>query len=81
MDLFHFQEIAPGMVFWHPKGWMIYQVLEQYMRERLADFGYQEIKTPQLVDKVFGKNQDIGIIFEMKCLLPKRKIVNMPLNL
>ncbi|WED42479.1 threonine--tRNA ligase [Legionella cardiaca] len=52
LDLFHFQEIAPGMVFWHPKGWTVYQILEQYMRGRLVDFGYQEIKTPQLVDKV-----------------------------
>ncbi|KTD13025.1 threonine--tRNA ligase [Legionella jamestowniensis] len=52
LDLFHFQDIAPGMVFWHPKGWIIYQILEQYMRRRLSDFGYQEIKTPQLVDKV-----------------------------
>lgn len=52
LDLFHFQEIAPGMVFWHPKGWTVYQLLEQYMRSRLYDFGYQEIKTPQLVDKV-----------------------------
>jgi len=52
LDLFHFQDIAPGMVFWHPKGWAIYQELERYMRSRLADFGYQEIKTPQLVDKV-----------------------------
>ncbi|GGI83254.1 threonine--tRNA ligase [Legionella impletisoli] len=52
LGLFHFQEIAPGMVFWHPKGWAIYQVLEQYMRGRLADYGYQEIKTPQLVDRV-----------------------------
>lgn len=52
LDLFHFQDIAPGMVFWHPKGWTIYQELERYMRHRLADFGYQEIKTPQLVDKV-----------------------------
>lgn len=51
LDLFHFQDIAPGMVFWHPKGWIIYQVLEQYMRSKLRDFGYQEIKTPQLVDK------------------------------
>jgi len=51
LDLFHFQDIAPGMVFWHPKGWTIYQILEQYMRSRLVDFGYQEIKTPQLVDK------------------------------
>ncbi len=52
LDLFHFQDIAPGMVFWHPKGWTIYQVMEQYMRARLAEFGYQDIKTPQLVDKV-----------------------------
>lgn len=52
LDLFHFQDIAPGMVFWHPKGWTIYQELEHYMRSRLAEFGYQEIKTPQLVDKV-----------------------------
>lgn len=52
LDLFHFQDIAPGMVFWHPKGWAIYLMLEQYMRARLADFGYQEIKTPQLVDQV-----------------------------
>ncbi len=52
MGLFHFQDIAPGMVFWHTKGWAIYQALEQYMRARLVDFGYQEIKTPQLVDKI-----------------------------
>ncbi len=52
LDLFHFQEIAPGMVFWHPKGWTIYQLLEKYMRGRLSEFGYQEIKTPQLVDKI-----------------------------
>lgn len=52
LDLFHFQDIAPGMVFWHPKGWTIYQELERYMRYRLSDFGYQEIKTPQLVDRV-----------------------------
>ncbi|STY28102.1 threonyl-tRNA synthetase [Legionella wadsworthii] len=52
LELFHFQDIAPGMVFWHPKGWTIYQELERYMRNRLIDFGYQEIKTPQLVDKV-----------------------------
>ena len=52
LGLFHFQDIAPGMVFWHPNGWVIYQELERYMRARLVDFGYQEIKTPQLVDKV-----------------------------
>ncbi len=52
LDLFHFQDIAPGMVFWHPKGWAIYQILEQYMRKRLIEYGYLEIKTPQLVDRV-----------------------------
>lgn len=52
LDLFHFQDIAPGMVFWHPKGWVIYQLLEQYLRAQLENYGYQEIKTPQVVDKV-----------------------------
>ncbi|MFY7697714.1 MAG: threonine--tRNA ligase [Legionella sp.] len=52
LDLFHFQDIAPGMVFWHTKGWTIYRILEQYMRVRLSEFNYQEIKTPQLVDKI-----------------------------
>lgn len=52
LDLFHFQDIAPGMVFWHPKGWTVYQLLEQYMRQRLKENAYQEVRTPQLVDKV-----------------------------
>lgn len=50
-NLFHLQEEAPGMVFWHPKGWSIYQRLEQYMREKQRVHGYQEIKTPQIVDR------------------------------
>ncbi len=50
MDLFHLQEEAPGMVFWHPNGWTIYQALEQYMRRVQVENGYQEIKTPQIVD-------------------------------
>lgn len=52
LDLFHFQDIAPGMVFWHANGWTIYQTIEQYMRQRLMQLDYQEIKTPQLVDKI-----------------------------
>jgi threonyl-tRNA synthetase len=51
MDLFHLQEEAPGMVFWHPDGWTIYQVMEQYVRETLKGYGYQEIRTPQLLDR------------------------------
>ncbi|MGF2684591.1 threonine--tRNA ligase [Acinetobacter johnsonii] len=50
LDLFHMQEEAPGMVFWHPNGWTIYQVLEQYMRKVQQENGYLEIRTPQVVD-------------------------------
>ncbi len=51
LDLFHTQEEAPGMVFWHDKGWTIYQQVEQYMREKLRVNGYGEVKTPQVVDR------------------------------
>jgi len=51
MDLFHTQEEAPGMVFWHDKGWSIYQAIEQYIRRTLQQHGYQEVRTPQLVDR------------------------------
>ena len=50
MDLFHLQAEAPGSVFWHPKGWVIWRQLEAYMRRRLDAAGYQEIRTPQLID-------------------------------
>jgi threonyl-tRNA synthetase len=50
LDLFHFQEEAPGMVFWHPRGWTIYQVIQHYMQKVQNANGYQEIRTPQLVD-------------------------------
>jgi threonyl-tRNA synthetase len=66
MDLFHIQEEAPGSVFWHPKGWTIYNTLEQYMRQHLQRKDYVEVKTPQFVDRslweasghweMFGKN-------------------------
>lgn len=52
LDLFHVQEEAPGMVFWHPKGWRLYQAVEQYMRQKQIDNNYQEVKTPQIVDRV-----------------------------
>ncbi|ETX10389.1 threonyl-tRNA synthetase [Marinomonas ushuaiensis DSM 15871] len=52
LDLFHLQEEAPGMVFWHPKGWRLYQAVEQYMRQQQIDNNYQEVKTPQIVDRV-----------------------------
>jgi len=51
LDLFHLQEEAPGMIFWHPKGWSVWQSVEQEIRAVMRDNGYQEIKTPQLVDR------------------------------
>ena len=51
MNLFHQQEEAVGSVFWHPKGWTLYRVIEAYMRRRLERAGYREVKTPQLIDR------------------------------
>ncbi|MEM7280861.1 MAG: threonine--tRNA ligase [Pseudomonadota bacterium] len=51
MGLFHVQPEAPGMVFWHPKGWQLYRVVENYIREQIGKRGYKEIRTPQLVDR------------------------------
>ena len=51
MNLFHFQEEAPGMVFWHPNGWTIYRILESFIRTKLEKYNYLEIKTPQVVDR------------------------------
>jgi threonyl-tRNA synthetase len=51
LDLFHMEEVAPGVVFWHPKGWAIWQAVEQYMRQVYKDTGYQEVKGPQILDK------------------------------
>ena len=51
LDLFHLQEEAPGMVFWHANGWVVWQEIEQYMRQVIRDHGYQEVKTPQLMER------------------------------
>jgi threonyl-tRNA synthetase len=51
LDLFHMQDEAPGMVFWHPKGWTIWQQVEQYMRAKFIQHGYQEVRTPQVMDR------------------------------
>ncbi|KQW36889.1 threonine--tRNA ligase [Rhizobacter sp. Root404] len=51
LDLFHIDEFAPGLVFWHPKGWALWQQVEQYMRQVYKDCGYQEVKGPQILDK------------------------------
>ncbi|TFW10500.1 threonine--tRNA ligase [Oxalobacteraceae bacterium OM1] len=51
LDLFHFQDEAPGLVFWHPKGWTVWQQVEQYMRNVYRESGYQEVKAPQILDR------------------------------
>ena len=51
LDLFHMQQEAPGMVFWHPKGWQLFKLIQAYMRKRLAENGYQEIHTPLMMDR------------------------------
>jgi threonyl-tRNA synthetase len=51
LDLFHMQDEAPGMIFWHPKGWTLWQQVEQYMRKIYQDNGYQEVKCPQIIDR------------------------------
>lgn len=51
MDLFHLQDEAPGLVFWHPRGWTLWQVIEQHMRKELAQAGYKEVRTPMIMDR------------------------------
>ncbi|MFA5082370.1 MAG: threonine--tRNA ligase [Hydrogenophilaceae bacterium] len=51
LDLFHLQEESPGMVFWHPHGWILWQAVEQYMRGKFREYGYDEVKTPTVMDK------------------------------
>jgi threonyl-tRNA synthetase len=51
LDLFHSQDESPGMVFWHPKGWVLWQEVEQYMRTKFVEYGYQEVKTPTVMDR------------------------------
>lgn len=81
MDLFHMQEEGRGMVFWHPHGWTLYRTLESYMRRRLAEHGYQEIRTPQVLDRalwersghwqLYGKNMFVAQTVEGETLAVK----------
>ncbi|HLW05707.1 MAG TPA: threonine--tRNA ligase [Azoarcus sp.] len=66
LDLFHIQEEAPGMVFWHPKGWTLWQQIEQYLRSTIGKEGYQEVKTPQVVDRsLWEKSGHWGMYADM----------------
>ena len=91
MDLFHMQEEALGSIFWHPKGWALYRSVEAYMRKRLDAAGYQEVKTPQLVDRKlwedsghwekFRENMFIAEVDEMDEQNANRKMLALkPMN-
>jgi threonyl-tRNA synthetase len=74
MNLFHFQEEAPGSVFWHPKGWTLFQSLENYIRRRQQDFGYVEVNSPQLMDReMWVTTGHIPTYNEMMFLTAKRE--------
>ncbi len=83
MDLYHFQEEAPGMVFWHEKGWRLYRTIEKYLREKLDASGYLEVQTPQMLDRKLwersGHWDKFGdVIFATKS--EKRDYVIKPMN-
>ena len=74
MDLFHFQEEAPGSVFWHAKGWSLFQALENYLRRRQTDAGYVEVNSPQLMDReLWVTTGHIPTYSEMMFLTAKRE--------
>jgi threonyl-tRNA synthetase len=74
MNLFHFQEEAPGAVFWHPKGWTLFQALERYIRRRQAEAGYVEVNSPQLMDKeLWVATGHIPTFSDMMFLTAKRE--------
>ena len=67
LDLFHLEDARPGLVFWHPKGWALWQQVEQYMRRVYRDNGYQEAKDPQLLDKACGRRPATGTSTARTC--------------
>lgn len=83
LDLFHLQEEAAGQVFWHPKGWTLYRLIEDYVRKKQAQYGYQEIKTPQLVDYTLWEKSGHADKFSesmFTILADERKYVIKPMN-
>jgi len=77
LDFFHFQDEAPGLIFWHPKGWSIWQQVEQYLRRVYQDNGYQEVKAPQILDRSLWEKTGHWQNYRETCLLPNRKIALM----
>lgn len=67
LDLYHMQEEAPGMVFWHNDGWTIFRELEAFVRVKLKEYDYQEVKGPFMMDRVLWEKQDTGRTTKMQC--------------
>ena len=83
LGLFHFQEEAPGMVFWHPNGWAIYKQIKEYISQRISEDGYQEVVTPQLVDlELWKKSGHWGMFSEDMFTVEadERKFALKPMN-
>jgi len=83
LDLFHFQEESPGMVFWHPNGWIIYTEIKKYISQQLSLNGYQEISTPQLVDLELWKKSGHWAMFNEEMFsmeIDKRHFALKPMN-
>ena len=83
LDLFHLQDEAPGMVFWHSRGWTLWQVIEQHMRRELIQAGYQEVKTPQVMDKTFWEKSGHWANYKDNMFLTsseKREYAVKPMN-
>ena len=83
LDLFHLQDEAPGMVFWHPKGWALWQTIEQHMRKELNAAGYKEVKTPQIMDKTFWEKSGHWDVYKDNMFVTsseKREYAVKPMN-
>ena len=83
LDLFHLQDEAPGMVFWHPRGWTLWQTIEQHMRRELDAAGYREVKTPQILDKTFWEKSGHWANYKDNMFLTaseKREYAVKPMN-
>lgn len=80
LDLYHMQEEAPGMVFWHNDGWTIFRELEVFVRSKLKEYQYQEVKGPFMMDRVLWEKQVTGTTTKMRCSPPLLRTVNTALS-
>ena len=75
LDLFHSEQHAPGMLFWHPNGWHLFQNIQEHMRRCYRQYGFKEVRTPQLMKKSCGKYQGTWLCMLRICSLVANKVV------